>query len=444
MLALNPKYFLSLACVPVASLALATELLFREDWAEIPAALPITAEHLANPDLALYLYGGAREGLKKSHHPEINNDPFYVWSGEIKSDDWAATLRAKDGTTYDLSNEGSLTWRTRQSGVHCLRIVLRTLGGDWLVSEPLVCVSQNWQVTTHVLSELEWEQLGANDPFSATRESLQAADLSRIVEIGFTDLRAGSGSGASSRVDWIEVHGKVRLPVCPVSSIEGSDEACPDGPMASMDGHLGTRWFAEGAGAMLTATLENISQVSCIEIAWWKGDERSTTFEVLTSLDGETWQVAIPLTGSSGEIRDFECYDFPKPMEAQFVRIIGHENTINKWNSIVEWRVRGTFASGNWYDRYDPVDGWCEIPSIGWVCVDSDPWLWHGQLTWLYVQGVGEGLFCFYDYGLGWIWTSETYFPLIYAYETDTWFWFGGGPNPRWFYNSKSGSWENH
>jgi len=35
-------------------------------------------------------------------------------------------------------------------------------------------------------------------------------DLSRVEEIGFTDLMkgAGHGSGGGSRVDWIEVYGK--------------------------------------------------------------------------------------------------------------------------------------------------------------------------------------------------------------------------------------------
>jgi hypothetical protein len=33
-------------------------------------------------------------------------------------------------------------------------------------------------------------------------------DLSRVDEIGFTDLMPGGGSDACSRLDWIEVYGK--------------------------------------------------------------------------------------------------------------------------------------------------------------------------------------------------------------------------------------------
>jgi hypothetical protein len=39
---------------------------------------------------------------------------------------------------------------------------------------------------------------------------VDSPDLSKVDEIGFTDLMAGSGHGpgGSSRVDWIEVYGK--------------------------------------------------------------------------------------------------------------------------------------------------------------------------------------------------------------------------------------------
>jgi hypothetical protein len=33
-------------------------------------------------------------------------------------------------------------------------------------------------------------------------------DLSRVAEIGWTDLMTGGGSSACSRVDWIEVYGR--------------------------------------------------------------------------------------------------------------------------------------------------------------------------------------------------------------------------------------------
>ena len=59
----------------------ADSLYFREDWKEIPFALPITPAHVNNPELGMETHGPGRLGIKKSHHEEIENDPFYVWSG---------------------------------------------------------------------------------------------------------------------------------------------------------------------------------------------------------------------------------------------------------------------------------------------------------------------------------------------------------------------------
>ncbi|MEX0332007.1 MAG: hypothetical protein AB3N64_11340 [Puniceicoccaceae bacterium] len=160
------KFFLSLLGAGAIASTCHAELtlLFREDWAEIPFALPITQEHVANPDLQLHLYGGAVDYLKKSNHDNIPNDPYYVWSGEIRDTaNWAATLGFKDGTVMDLTGEASIRWRTRQSGEHCLRVVLRLVGGYWLISGPLDCESADWQVTGHRFSRLTWVRLEAGE-----------------------------------------------------------------------------------------------------------------------------------------------------------------------------------------------------------------------------------------------------------------------------------------
>src|SRR5690349_19995404 len=56
-------------------------LFFREDWKEIPAATPVTAEHLTNAKLQLALYGPVKDGIKKSHHTAPKDDPYYIWTG---------------------------------------------------------------------------------------------------------------------------------------------------------------------------------------------------------------------------------------------------------------------------------------------------------------------------------------------------------------------------
>ena len=83
---MRAKFFIgfsSLAFITISSFA-NDSLFFREDWKEIPFALPITPEHVANPDLRMEIHGPGKLGIKKSHHAEIENDPFYVWSGRCE------------------------------------------------------------------------------------------------------------------------------------------------------------------------------------------------------------------------------------------------------------------------------------------------------------------------------------------------------------------------
>lgn len=70
-------------------------LYFREDFRVLPPATPITQEHLANPSLTLHLYGAGAESVKKSHHEEKADDPFYVWSGQCARP-WGITIGKAD------------------------------------------------------------------------------------------------------------------------------------------------------------------------------------------------------------------------------------------------------------------------------------------------------------------------------------------------------------
>ena len=106
-------------------------LFFREDWKETAAALPVTQEHVANPDLVLSLYGPGKGGIKKSHHDKPADDPFYIWSGECQGN-WAVSLRHK-AALVDLTGHAKIRWRSEQAGYRQLRILLKLSDGTWIV-----------------------------------------------------------------------------------------------------------------------------------------------------------------------------------------------------------------------------------------------------------------------------------------------------------------------
>jgi hypothetical protein len=184
-------------------------LFFREDWKEIEAALPVTQEHVANAELVLSLYGPGADQVKKSNHPLIPNDPYYIWSGECKAN-WALTLR--HSTKFvDLSGESAaIRFRSRQSGFRQLHVILKLQDGTWLVGDHAAGYTQDWSETKLIISNIRWRKLSIEDVIEGA--VIEKPNLTSVVEIGFTDLMRGGGTPASSRLDWIEVYGKAVPP----------------------------------------------------------------------------------------------------------------------------------------------------------------------------------------------------------------------------------------
>jgi hypothetical protein len=179
-------------------------LFFREDFKETPPETPITQAHIANPDLILALYGPGKDGVKKSHHDQPADDPYYVWTGTCPAPA-VVTLRHR-ASSVDLTGQAKVRWRSKQSGFHLLRIVLKLADGTWLVSDQSDGASDDWRLREFNISDLRWRRLD----IKTVAEGVWAVspDLHHVDEVGFTDLVPGGGSDACSRVDWIEVYGQ--------------------------------------------------------------------------------------------------------------------------------------------------------------------------------------------------------------------------------------------
>lgn len=179
-------------------------LLFREDWKETPAATPATQEHVANPDLILARHGPGAAQIKKSHHDKPADDPYYIWSGDAQAN-WAVSLRHR-AAQIDLTGAAKIRWRAKQSGFRQLRVILKLADGTWLVSDDHDAESSDWRVREFNIPDLRWRVL--NIQRVSEGRWIEKPDLSRVEEIGFTDLTAGGGTPASSRLDWIEVYAR--------------------------------------------------------------------------------------------------------------------------------------------------------------------------------------------------------------------------------------------
>jgi hypothetical protein len=176
-------------------------LIFREDWAEIPAARPITQEHVVNTNLILGLHGPGQHELKKSHHEELLNDPYYIWSGKC-SGNWALSFRHADYLiNFDLG--GLVKWRTKQSGTRKLHVIVKQFNGPWFVGRDATGPSSDWTVSEIDITSTTWIAMDI-DKVEPIGKPI-SMPMSTIDAIGFSDLCSGEGSNNCSRIDWIEV-----------------------------------------------------------------------------------------------------------------------------------------------------------------------------------------------------------------------------------------------
>lgn len=117
-----------------------------------------------------------------------------------------------------------------------------------------------------------------------------------------------------------------------IKSIDASAEQSDKGNIKinTIDGNYNTYWGAEG-DQWIEFDLGEVKDINTVAIAFIKGNERTFKFDIETSLDKENWYRAF--TGaSSGETLELEK-NYVKQHKARYVRIIGHGNSVNQWNS---------------------------------------------------------------------------------------------------------------
>ncbi len=113
-----------------------------------------------------------------------------------------------------------------------------------------------------------------------------------------------------------------------------------DGNIAAnvFDDDLSTRWSAQGNGEHLTIDLSAQYYLTELHVAWSKGDERQSHYEVQISDDDINWE-SVAEGSSSGATTALEYIGVKD--SARYVRIIGKGNTSNDWNSITEVKIFG-------------------------------------------------------------------------------------------------------
>ena len=194
----------------------------REKGGEHPA----TSIALNNPNLELTLYGAhttcmsPEEEVKPpcvqiSGNGSANGDPVNLWNG-LAMGPIAATVKDKNNYV-DLSGVWTrIKWTTRANGFHSLRPVVKLADGTAWVADRAEANLMDFVETEFVVSNLRWLRLDLNKvvtmnagPGTPYYDQFRTLDLSRVDEIGYADMLAGSGHGAGgwSNLGKFEVYG---------------------------------------------------------------------------------------------------------------------------------------------------------------------------------------------------------------------------------------------
>ena len=120
----------------------------------------------------------------------------------------------------------------------------------------------------------------------------------------------------------------------------GASASSDDGNVASnvLDNDLDTRWSANGSGEWLQLDLGRVQQVGSVNIAFYKGDQRTSSFDIQVSTDGSDWDTLISGATSSGFGTSLESFTVSET-DARYVRYVGYGNSANDWNSLTEMSV---------------------------------------------------------------------------------------------------------
>lgn len=231
-------------------------------------------------------------------------------------------------------------------------------------------------------------------------------------------------------------------PWCGIAGISSSGDLCDQAAVLVIDHLPGTAWFSGQQGA-LEIELSRESTISGVSIAWRRGEERVESFQVLASVDGQTWNYESEVLESSGQTLDLEFYPLD-PTPARFVRIEALGNHTATATSIAEVRVHGVEKTNAWWVNSPIahlVGEWRDASKIGWISTRHAPWIWHAEIGWFYTEASSDADIWLWLPGAHWAWSSADVFPCLFVADSSAWFYLAVFDGVVWYFDYASGEW---
>jgi hypothetical protein len=172
----------------------------------------------------------------------------------------------------------------------------------------------------------------------------RTATIFTITETGTYNEAPNAAVGAAATAAATDVNTcDKNLEISEITAIgDDGDDAIPPN---ALDNNLDTRWSHEGIGSWFQADLGAKKIICSIDIAWYRGDERSYKFAISISNDGSNF-INVYSGTSSGETLSAERYAFSDLSAARYLKITISGNTdddtdLKNWAAITEIDING-------------------------------------------------------------------------------------------------------
>ena len=182
-------------------------LFFEEVWKQLPKGgeNPLVQDHVANANLELKLYGPKSDQLQVTGFDGNDTNPTHTWSGLAGA---GATFAFRHKNSYaDFSKGARIMVQSKTSGFHKLHPFIKLADGKTFIGDIELGQTADFLFEEFRLEQVKW--IAFNTELGVTRGNLVTEiDLSKVDEIGFTDLQPGAdhGPGGWSDVAVVRVY----------------------------------------------------------------------------------------------------------------------------------------------------------------------------------------------------------------------------------------------
>jgi hypothetical protein len=175
-------------------------LFFEEVWKQVPKGgeNPLSQAHVANANLELKTYGPKHEQFQVTGFDGNDSNPTHTWSGLVGA---GSTFALRHKNSYaDFSKGARIMVQSKTSGFHKIHPFIKLADGKTYIGNIELGQTADFLFEEFRLEQVKWHAFNAET--GVTRGNLlDTLDVSKVDEIGFTDLEPGADHGAGGWSD---------------------------------------------------------------------------------------------------------------------------------------------------------------------------------------------------------------------------------------------------